>query len=35
MKIKENSRILKLSYVFNNYEDEIKGIFLLSSTGNV
>ena len=24
MKIKENSRILKLSYVFNNYEDEIK-----------
>ncbi len=24
MKIKENSRILKLSYVFNNYENEIK-----------
>ena len=24
MKIKENSRILKLSYVFNNYEEEIK-----------
>ena len=24
MKIKENSRILKLSYIFNNYEDEIK-----------
>lgn len=24
MKIKENSKILKLSYIFNNYEDEIK-----------
>lgn len=24
MNIKENSKILKLSYVFNNYEDEIK-----------
>lgn len=24
MKIKENSKILKLSYVYNNYEDEIK-----------
>ena len=24
MKIKENSRILKLSYVYNNYEEEIK-----------
>lgn len=24
MSIKENSKILKLSYIFNNYEDEIK-----------
>ena len=24
MNIKENSKILKLSYVFNNYENEIK-----------
>lgn len=24
MKIKENSRILKLSYVFNNYENEVR-----------
>ena len=23
MKIKENSKILKLSYIFNNYEEEI------------
>ena len=24
MKIKENSRILKLSYIYNHYEEEIK-----------
>ena len=24
MNIKENSKILKLSYIFNNYESEIK-----------
>ena len=24
MNIKENSKILKLSYIFNNYENEIK-----------
>ena len=24
MNIKENSRILKLSYIFNNYEKEIR-----------